>query len=118
MVSLYVMKKKLRDKQLVSRAVAKASQSKCNAKIAALGFNSRGQCVAKSFNQKRFLRKGGGLHAEMILMRESRRKGIVTILICRVGKSGDLLPVDPCLTCAQKAEELGIKIFTVPVDED
>jgi len=112
------MKRKLRDRQFILRAAAKASQSKCNAKIAALGFNPSGQCVAKAFNQKRFLRKGGGLHAEMILMREARRKGIVSILLCRVGKSGDLLPVDPCPTCAQKAAELGIKIFTVPAEED
>ena len=99
--------------QTVEIARKKAGQSICRTKISAIGFNADGSIVAKTMNKPRFSRPGGGLHAEMELMKMAKRKGITSILICRVNRSGGLLPVDPCEMCAQKAEELGIKIYTV-----
>jgi len=98
----------------VRLAIKKAQQSSCTHKVSALGFNKKGECVAKTTNKHRFNWKGGGIHAEMRLMSQYRFKGIKTILICRIGNSGIPLLIDPCPVCAKKAKELGIKIITVP----
>jgi len=91
----------------------KAAQSQCRSKVSALGLNKNGDIVCKAFNLSRFSRPGGGIHAEQIVMQQSRKKGVVSIIICRVGKGGNILPIHPCDTCQEKADELGIKILTV-----
>jgi cytidine deaminase len=98
---------------LIERAIKKASKSICKFQIAALGFNGRGELVLIKTNRPRFCRYGGGLHAEMAIMNKARRYGIVRILICRVGKSGLLRPIEPCACCSKIAEKLGIKIETI-----
>jgi len=95
-------------------AVKKAKQSRCKYQISALGFNRNGDCVAKATNLSRFMKRGGGVHAEMRVMAQARSKGIVSILLCRVGINGGIKPIDPCETCAKKASELGLKITSVP----
>lgn len=107
---------KLISAEILERARKKASQSKCTHHIAALGFNSKGEYIISSTNKYRFSRPGGGLHAEMYLMRQAKRKGITTILVCRVGKSNLFLPIDPCLSCKGKAQELNIRILTIPAE--
>jgi cytidine deaminase len=97
---------------LIHRAIKKALISNCRYKISALGFNYKGDMIYSSFNKKRFPRIGGGIHAEMAVMAKYGRL-IKTILICRVNKSGNLLPIHPCKICKTKAEELGIKILTI-----
>ena len=86
-------------------------------RISALGFNKKGECVAVSNNMPRFCRKGGGIHAERLIMQEARHKGIVRILICRIGKGGELRPIHPCEDCQKIADKLGIVIDTVPVED-
>ena len=93
--------------------INKAKQSICRYSVAALGFNAGGECVAKSVNKPRFGHPHGGLHAEMQIMSVARRKGIKSIFICRIGGSGNILPIDPCNVCFEKAEELGIKITSL-----
>jgi hypothetical protein len=105
------------DSQIVEIARKKAVQSICRTKISAIGFNSNGDIVEKAFNKSRFSRPGGGIHAEMQILQAAKKKGITSILICRVNRSGNLLPVDPCETCQEKADELGVKIYTVTVNE-
>ena len=95
-----------------NRLIKKASQSICKFRVAALGFNSEGVCVASASNRPRFSHKGGGIHAERKLM-ELKSKGIVKILICRIGNGGDLLPIDPCETCQKIADKLGIRIVSI-----
>lgn len=96
------------------RLKRKAKQSACNFKIAAFGLNSNGDVVSKQTNRPRFARKGGGIHAEMAVMREARQKGVVYILLCRISKdSGNLMPIHPCPVCQAKADELGIKIQSI-----
>ena len=46
-------------------------------------------------------------------MREAKAKGIVKILICRVGRSGELRPIKPCDTCQKIADKLGIEIVSI-----
>lgn len=95
----------------------KAKQSTCRFKVAAFGLNRNGDIVSKHTNYPRFYRKGGGIHAEMAVMREARKKGVVSILLCRVGQGqGELRPIDPCPTCQKKADELGIKIYSISQD--
>lgn len=96
-----------------SIAQRKAAQSICRFKVAALGFNSDGDCVAKAVNTPRFVRPGGGIHAEQHIFKVAKRKGVVTILICRVGSSGSLLPIHPCPICQKTADTMNIRIITV-----
>jgi cytidine deaminase len=103
----------LKDPQLLKEIQQKACQSIAKFRISAFGINRKGECVAKACNQSRFVKKGGGTHAEMKIMLEARRKRIKTIIICRVGRGGAILPIEPCSVCAEKAKELGIKIISV-----
>ena len=99
-------------REIVDRAIRKAMQSRCTYKVSALGFNRKGELIYSSFNKSRFMRKSGGIHAEMNVML-SAGPALRTIILCRVGREGSLLPIEPCLTCAQKAKELGIKIYSL-----
>lgn len=102
----------------IRRITRKAKQSICKMRVAALGFNSAGDCVISSTNRPYKSQKGGGIHAEDTIFAQSKQKGVVRILICRIGNGGDLLPIDPCERCAAKAEKLGIRIDTVPLRGD
>jgi len=93
------------------RLLKKALQSYGRHKIAAIGLNSKGIPIAAAFNKARFPHKGGGIHAEQAVMLMAP-KCLTTIVIARVNKSGDFLPIDPCAVCKQKADDLGIKIIT------
>jgi hypothetical protein len=99
-------------KQQQDRLYNKAKGSICSFKVAAIGLNKKGEVVGYSVNKPRFIRKGGGIHAEMCLM---ARYGdnIKTIIICRLGNNYDYLPIQPCEMCKNKAKELGIKIYTI-----
>lgn len=97
---------------MIDRAIKKAASSPCRAKVSAIGIDSYGRVLGICRNEPRISKKGGGIHAEMNLMRRFDRK-IKTILLCRTNKTGGLLPIDPCPACAAKAEDLGIKIYRI-----
>jgi cytidine deaminase len=99
-------------KELIARLCRKAKTSNCNYRVAAMGFNRRGELICTRTNKSRFCRYGGSVHAEMAVMREAG-PGLRTIVICRVNKNGKLLSIEPCKVCREKAEELGIKIVSV-----
>lgn len=92
--------------------VKKAQQSICKYKVAAMGFNHRGNCLGSMSNAPRFSREGGSLHAELRLMRRYRSQ-LKTILIVRTNNKGELKPIEPCRVCAAVAEILGIKIRSI-----
>lgn len=96
-------------------AKRKAMQSDCNYRVSAIAINRRGEIINSTTNKHRFDGKGKGLHAEMQLM-SANPKGIKHIIICRVGKGGMLLEIDPCPMCQEKANELGIKITSIKGD--
>ena len=102
-------------KELVRLAVRKAHQSLCHHKVSAIGLNKRGEVIGTAINRPRFSRYGGGIHAEMQLMR-SCGPGLRTIIICRIGGSGALRPIHPCAKCLEKATEHNIKILTILED--
>lgn len=93
-------------------AKEKAKQSNCRYKISALGFDKKGNYLGASFNKRRFHIKGGGIHAEISLMRKYGSR-IKSIVICRINKQGSLLNISPCKTCQEVADKLGIKIYTI-----
>ncbi len=97
----------------VKRAIKKAQQSQCHFKICAIGLDKDGEILGYVNNSARFSRKGGGLHAEQRLMARYQQH-IKTIIIIRTNITGSLLPIDPCDMCKRKADELGIKIITLP----
>lgn len=95
-----------------SQMVKKAGQSLCRFKISAFGLNHKNKIIYKSTNKPRFKKKRGGIHAEMEVMLKAG-PSLKTIIICRVNKGGNLLPIDPCSMCKEKADELGIKIISL-----
>ena len=97
---------------MFTRMIRKALKSACRFKIAAMGVNHRGEVVGVTFNSPRFCRYGGGNHAEIMLMKRYGRH-LETIYICRVSRTGKLLPIVACGNCKKKAEELGIKIISI-----
>jgi cytidine deaminase len=102
----------LKNKNIINFAIKKARTSACKFKISAIGFNAKGEIIGSSTNIMRFVRKGGGLHAEAKLIMRYRNN-LDTILICRVNKTGEILPIEPCGNCLKLAEKYGIKIISV-----
>jgi|GEM_PF-1906653 len=97
---------------IINQLTAKAHKSDCKYKISAIGFDKKGELVGITNNTHRFIGKGRGLHAEMRLMKHYGNN-LKTIIICRVGRSGLMRPIEPCETCARIAAKLGIKIHTI-----
>ncbi len=105
---------------IVNRLFRTAMLSPCNYRISAVAFDKKGDVLGNTFNTFRngdvFAgdqhRTGAGLHAEARLMKRYG-KNIKTILIMRIGNSGNILPIDPCPACKRMAKKLGIKIVTV-----
>jgi len=97
---------------ILQLAISKAKQSDCTYKISAIGFNKKGDLVGCAINKKKKCQHGMGLHAEIELIKKYKKR-ISTIIICRVNNSGDLLPIDPCETCAKICKRLNIKIITI-----
>lgn len=100
----------------------KASHSLCTYKISAIAFDSKGDILGHTTNahsknwnvleKEKVGRAGTAEHAERRLM---ARYGslIKTIIICRVGRSGILRPIDPCTACKKAAAKYGIKIVSL-----
>ena len=103
-------------KNEIAQLIRKAEQSTSTYRIGAIAFDRRGKYLGRSCNKtcNKFdvHGKSRSFHAEMILMNRYGNR-IGTIVICRIGGSGDLLPIDPCPVCLSKAEKLGITITTI-----
>jgi hypothetical protein len=96
----------------IERAKIKALKGICRFKIAAIGVDYRNRTIDITTNYPRFLGKGRGYHAEMLLMHRNP-KSLAKIYILRINNSGKLLPISPCKSCQKKADKLGIKIISV-----
>lgn len=94
------------------RLIKKALTSHCRFRISAIGIDNRGRIIASATNSHRFLRHGGGLHAEQRVMMHCPRS-LKTIIICRIGNGGALLPIHPCVKCKRMADTRGVKILTL-----
>lgn len=98
-------------KEVVNRLAKKALTSRCNQKVAAIALSRKGDYIGSASNSRRFVKFGGGIHAERRLM--ERFSGIKTIIIGRVNKSGELLPIHACKVCSDIAQRMGINIISV-----
>jgi len=99
----------------------KAAHSPCTYKVSAIAFDAKGNILGHSTNSHSYNwnvldhgegRGGTGVHAERKLI-SRYRSNIKTILICRVGRSGKLRPIDPCPACKKAAKKYGIKIISI-----
>ena len=113
------------DKTVFERLKKKAFKSDCTYKISAIAFDKKGNVLGMSVNKhskwdvlekNEIGRSGTAIHAERRLLAQYG-DNIKTILICRVGRSGKLRPIDPCPACRKAADKLGVKIMTIENEE-
>lgn len=100
-------------RELFSRLKLKAEQSNNRIQVAALGFNKKGECVIVSMNKTKISKKMGGEHAEQKIFRAALSYNIKTIVLIRLSRAGNPLPIEPCKKCKKIADRLGIKIIDV-----
>ena len=101
---------------LITRLKNKATQTNTCYRISAIAFSKKGEILGSTTNSfqmdGRRPGRGCGVHAERRLIARYRFN-IKTILICRIGGSGDILPIKACITCQKIADKMGIKIISV-----
>lgn len=90
----------------------KAITSPCVHKVAAVALSKKGNVLGSVTNSYRYIQYGGGLHAERELIRKYGR-AIFQIIIARVNKGGNFLPIDPCANCKKIADRYGIRILSI-----
>ena len=93
-------------------AIIKAKQSGCRYRVAAVGISKLGDIIGCVSNKPRLAKEGGGLHAEVHLIRKYGKK-IKSIFLCRVNSKGKLLPIVPCKSCKKLLKKLNIKVYSV-----
>ena len=106
---------------LLRRLRAKASCSPCTYKISGIAISKRGNILGIATNtHSRWQvlekvpigRAGTAGHVERNLLAKFGNR-VKTIIICRVGRSGDILPIDPCPACRKAAAKYGVNIISV-----
>ena len=117
----------MRRKAIVSIALEKllkekASHSPCTYKVSGIALDAKGDILGHVTNshsrgwnildKQEVGRAGTGDHAERRLIQQYSQL-IKTIVICRVGRSGKLRPIDPCPACQKAAAKYGIKIVSL-----
>lgn len=99
----------------------KASHSDCTYRISGIAFTKKGNILGYCTNnhskwqildKSPVGRAGTAEHCEKRLIQKFGRR-IHSIVICRIGRSGNFLPIDPCKSCAKLASKYGIKITSI-----
>ena len=100
----------------------KATHSPCTYKISAIAFDSKGDILGHVTNshsrnwnildKQEIGRAGTAEHAEKRLFSQYGQL-IKSIVICRIGRSGNLRPIDPCPACQKIASKYGAKIISL-----
>ena len=88
-----------------------ATRSPCRYKIAAFGFDRRGELLGYAYNIPRLNKKGGGIHAEINLLRRVDVRRLHSILVIRSSKTGLPSKIDICPSCSRVLNKLGIKVL-------
>jgi len=105
---------------IIQKLVDKAEQTTTCYRVSAIAFSKKGEILGSATNSFKMdgrpAGKGSGIHAERRLI-QRYKNNIHTIVICRIGLSGDILPIHPCETCKKVADKMGIKIISVKGDE-
>lgn len=94
---------------LTRRLWTVAQRSPCRYKVAAAAISFTNEVIAVVTNQRRFMHTGGGIHAEINLLRKCKVEGVKKVVLMRVGASGSLRPIAPCKDCKKLLSKLGIK---------
>lgn len=109
------------DIAIASLLQSKAKRSSCTYRVAAIAFDKKGDILGHVTNKHSEWnviektgngRAGTSRHAERLLLGRYANN-VKTIVICRVGHSGALRPIDPCPACRKAAEKLGVKIVSL-----
>lgn len=79
----------------------------CRYRVIAAGIDNRSRIISIATNRPRL--KTRGLHAEERLIYCSP-KSLSRILIIRINRRGDLLPIHACRLCQKLADRRGIQI--------
>ena len=95
--------------EMVGMARSRAEDVVCRARVVAIGFDRRGDFLGIATNSPRINCKGGGLHAEIALLRKYGPK-IHSLILCRFGHSGIPRPIEPCEACRRVLTKKGIKV--------
>lgn len=104
------------DTKLVELAKKTADKSSCRYRVSAIGLNRYGKIIATAYNRPRLNRLGGGLHAELEVIRKGG-PAVCSIILCRIGNAGKLRIIHPCEFCSRIVSKLGIKIYTLNLNE-
>ena len=93
-------------------AYRKAKQSISNYKISAIAISKNGNVLATGINRPRYgcVR---GIHAEEEVLKKAGANNIAVIILCRINRYGEVLPIDPCEKCQKILNKYGIKVKTV-----
>ena len=104
------------DPTLVRHLISKAEQSHSCYRLSGVAISNKGEILG--FARNGFRRdnipsgKYSGKHVEQALI-ERYGTNIKTIIIMRIGNSGDILPINPCPKCAKLAKKYGITITSI-----
>lgn len=99
----------------------KATHSPCTYRISGIAFTKKGNILGYCTNNHSkwqvlektpIGRAGTAEHCEKRLIQKFGRR-IHSIVICRIGRSGNILPIDPCKSCQKIANKYGIEIKTI-----
>lgn len=100
----------------------KASHSPCTYRISGIAFDAKGEILGHVSNshsrnwnildKQEIGRAGTASHAERRLFARYGQL-VKTIVICRVGRSGKIRPIDPCPACQKVAAKYGAKIVSL-----
>lgn len=101
---------------LFKKALSKAKKQNnvITYRIIAIGFNRKGEYIGMRSNtfgkmKPEKMGRGCGKHAERELIKKYGSL-IKKIIIIRFGKSGSILPIEPCITCQKIIDRLKIKV--------
>lgn len=106
---------------LVGLLKEKARHSSCTYKISAVAFDKKGNVLGHMTNKHSNWdviektgvgRAGTAKHAERLLISKFGKQ-IKTIVIARIGHSGQLRCIDPCMSCQKIAKKYKIKIISI-----
>lgn len=106
-----------KNRVVMARLLKKASASPSQYRISCVALNKKGEVIGYTSNKFRKDRIkpliGSGLHAEAAAISKFYPFGLKTLLIMRIGNSGNVLPIDPCEDCQKMAAKYGVTIQSV-----
>ena len=104
-------------RRLVEKGLKRKRQRYSMQVVTAIAVSKKGNILGTSCNNPSNVPGMRHKHAEGILMARFG-KSIYKIFILRVGRGGNLLPIEPCEQCLKLALRLGISIESIGEEND